>query len=75
MKIQRNIKISLIPKAIRAIESCQTPEQLETAEQYAKLVMKACLSPAYLQIITAVEDYLELQNQIKSLIKYCKAHM
>jgi hypothetical protein len=67
--------MSLIPKAIRVIHSCHTLEQLATAKQYTKLVMQACLSPAYSQLITAAEDYFILESQLKSLIKYRKAHM
>ena len=75
MKAQQNIKISLIPKLIRVIESCKTAEQLKVAERYLELTLKASLSPAYSQVITIVKDFFDLQDELKSLIKSQKIHM
>ena len=65
----QNIKHSLIAKAIQVIESCETIDQLKTAERYAELATKASLSPAYIQLVQAAEDYFIIKKEINYLIE------
>ena len=65
----QNIKSPPIAKAIRAIESCKTSNQIKVAKRYSHLALKASLSPAYTQLIQAAEEYFILNKKLKYLIQ------
>jgi hypothetical protein len=58
-----------MPKAIRVIESCKTSIQIKVAKRYCHLALKASLSPAYIQLVQAAENYFILDKELKHLIQ------
>jgi hypothetical protein len=69
IKNQPHINWRLVQKAIRVVESCETPEQLAVAQKFVKLVRVQALSDGYKTIVNAAQDYFILKKSFKELIE------
>ena len=68
-KSQPHINWRLVQKAIRVVESCETPEQLVVAKKFVKLVRVQALSDGYKSIVEAAQDYFMLKKSFKKLME------
>ena len=64
-----DMKSAPIARAIRVIQSCKTVEQLEVAEKYTELALKASVSDAYGIVIAYAKKYFDILTDLhKKLI-------
>ena len=65
--MNQNLSFKPIAKAIRVIQSCQTLDQLKSAQRFAELALVASASPAYKMVVELSKDFYLIANEIDSM--------
>lgn len=60
----QNLNFRILAKAQRVIDSCETIDQLEMAQNFMNLALKQCASSAYKTVLEHSEEFYIMREHI-----------